>query len=81
MSAIKGPFYLAETKGLGPMRLNDGTFIVMEGVGDSDDVVRPVLHVLPQHDAKRGKGYSTPDPDGEAFARSVVDLLNKHLKE
>lgn len=73
---MKGPFYLAESKVMGPFRQNDGSFIIMRGVRGSDDAV-PILHTLPQIKAKRGQGWNTPDPEGEKFARDLVDLLNK----
>lgn len=74
-------FYIAtfnDTPEGGPMRLNGGEMIIMEGYLDDEgeEDRRPVLHVMRRARAKRGQAWNTPDPEQEAFAARVVALLN-----
>ena len=62
-------------EGIKPMRQNDGAMIIMEGEA-GDEETRPALHVPMIVRPKRGEGWRTDDPEQEAFARRVVDLLN-----
>lgn len=57
------------------MRHNDGCMIIMGK--DEDDDNAPVLHVPMRVHAKRGEAWRTADPEQEAFAAALVDLMNK----
>lgn len=57
------------------MRRNDGSLVIMEKSEGEDDN-RPCLEVPRVRHVKRSEAYSAPDPDQEAFAQRVVDLLN-----
>lgn len=56
-------------------RHNDGAITIMKGEEDDEDN-RAVLHVLMTVRPKRGEAWKTEDPEQEAFAQRVVDLLN-----
>jgi hypothetical protein len=55
-------------------RHNDGSLNIMATDEDGDPI--PVLTVRMGVSAKRGDAWKTDDPDQEAFAQHVVDLLN-----
>lgn len=53
-------------------RENDGSWIILDadGVG--------VITVKPQVRMKRGQGYNSPDPEGMAIARRIVNAINEY---
>jgi hypothetical protein len=63
------------TEGTKPFRMNDGSLVVMAGDAGDEDAQRVLLVPRFAH-VKRTASYDTPDPEQEAFARRVVDLLN-----
>ena len=71
MKHTPGPWKLASS------RENDGSFIIIEESEDSD---HPRIGTASFRGiAKRGKGWETPDPEGEANAHLLAaapDLLN-----
>ena len=54
----------------GYTRENNGDWIIRDADGYGVIVVRF------QGEAKRGKGYSAPDPEGMTIARMIVSALN-----
>lgn len=59
------------------LRRNDGSLVIMERIEDADGIDnRPCLEVPRVRHVKRSEAYSASDPDQEAFAQRVVDLLN-----
>lgn len=58
------------------MRHNDGSMVIMLRLSDDEFDVRPALTVPMIIHAKRGEAWKTTDPEQEAFAARVVDLLN-----
>lgn len=59
------------------IRMNDGSLIIRdEDAGDDDDAPNLRLVVPRVVQVKRSAPYDTPDPEQEAFAQRVVDLLN-----
>lgn len=71
------PYFDRETKTetTKPFRQNDGSLVIMHGA-EGDDDVRPALIVPRIAPVKRAEAYSAPDPEQEAFAQRIVDLLN-----
>lgn len=63
------------TETVKPFRQNDGSLVIMQGVEDSEDA-RPALIVPRVKHVKRSEAYSAADPEQEAFAQRIVDLLN-----
>lgn len=57
------------------IRDNDGSLVILFGDPD-EDYTRRALIVSRVVRLKRGAAYDTPDPEQEAFARRVVDVLN-----
>ncbi len=57
------------------VRQNDGAMTIMRGDPDGEDYT-PALMVPMIVRAKRGEAWKTADPEQEAFAQRVVDLLN-----
>jgi hypothetical protein len=55
-------------------RENNGDWIILIGEGDDR---RRFGTIAMQAKAKRGDGWKTPDPAGEAMARRLVELWNK----
>lgn len=56
------------------VRMNDGALVIRDG--DDDDAPNLRLIVPRVADVKRNDRYDKPDPEQEAFAQRVVDLLN-----
>jgi hypothetical protein len=56
-------------------RDNDGSMIIMHGDPNDDDTRRAVI-VPRVVRLKRSASYDTPDPEQEALAQKIVDLLN-----
>jgi hypothetical protein len=56
-------------------RHNDGAMIIMGKDKEGDDC--PVLNIPMRVNAKRGEAWRTTDPDQEAFAAALVELMNK----
>lgn len=55
----------------GYARNNDGSWIIRDADGYG------VITVHFQGEAKRGKGWCAPDPEGMKLARMIVDAVNK----
>lgn len=68
MKLLKRPY--AEHEGY--IRENDGSWVILDADGVGVIVVRM------QAEAKRGKGYSTPDPEGMRLARLIVAAVNSY---
>lgn len=58
----------------GYARENDGTWIILDADGFG------VIRVAFQGEAKRGKGWDTPDPEGMKLARLIVESVNGTTK-
>lgn len=54
-------------------RENNGDWIILIGEGDNQ---RRFGTIAFQGKAKRGQGWATPDPKGEALARRLVEIWN-----
>ena len=59
-----------------PSQANDGSFTIMLRYGPDSDDVKPLCAVSFHGAAKRGQAWQTPDPEGEANARRIVELWN-----
>lgn len=55
-------------------RHNDGSLTIMGLDADGEPV--PVLHVPMRARFKRGEAWKTTDPEQEAFARALVNIMN-----
>lgn len=70
MRILKRPYGEHE----GYARENDGTWIILDADGYG------VIRVAFQGEAKRGKGWDAPDPEGMKLARLIVESINGTVK-
>ena len=58
-------------------RENNGDWVILIGEGDDRRRFGTVSMIAK---AKRGDGWKTPDPEGEAIAQRLCDLWNAKLE-
>ena len=73
---MRGPYRIGTLGDGGQiMRHNDGSMMIM-GIDEEGDNC-PALLIPMRVRAKRGEAWRTTDPGQEAFAKALVDLMNK----